>query len=38
MPYVYKRRFLDTKYGCVRTVIYLRLAILVDQDGDITIK
>ena len=27
MPYVYKRRFLDTQYGIRRTVIHLRLAI-----------
>jgi len=41
MPYVYKRRFLDTQYGMRKDGNIFKIsdsAVLVDQDGDITIK
>jgi len=41
MPYVYKRRFLDTQYGMHKDGDIFKngdSAVLVDQDGDITIK
>ena len=40
MPYVYKRRFLDTQYGMRKDRYRIKIgdsAVLVDQDGDITI-
>ena len=41
MPYVYKFRFLDTQYGIRRDGDTFKIGdspVLVDQDGDITIK
>ena len=41
MPYVYKRRFLDTQYGIRKNGDIFKIgdsALLVDKDGDITIK
>jgi len=41
MPYVYKRRFLDTQYGIPKDGDTFKIddsLVLVDQDGDITIK
>jgi len=41
MPYVYKRRFLDTQYGIYKDGDILKIvdsSVLVDQDGNITIK
>jgi len=41
MPYVYKRRFLDTQYGIRKDGDKFKIGnspVLVDQDGDITIK
>ena len=41
MPYVYKRRFLDTQYGTRKDGDTFKIGdtlVLVDQDGDITIK
>jgi len=41
MPYVYQRRFLDTKYGILKMGDIFKIGdspVLVDQDGDITIK
>jgi hypothetical protein len=41
MPYVYKRRFLDTQYGIRKDGDTFNIGdspMLVDQDGDITIK
>jgi hypothetical protein len=41
MPYVYKRRFLDTQYGIRKDDDTFKIGdspVLVDQDGDITIK
>jgi len=41
MPYVYKRQFLDTLYGIRKDGDIFKIresAVLVDQDGDITIK
>jgi len=41
MPYVYKRRFLDTQYGIRKDGATYKIGdspMLVDQDGDITIK
>jgi hypothetical protein len=41
MPYVYKRRFLDTQYGIHKDGDILKIidsSVLVDQDGNITIK
>jgi len=41
MPYVYKRRFLDTKYGIRKECDTFKIGdspVLVDQDGDIMIK
>jgi len=41
MPYVYKRRFLDTQYGKRKDGDTFKIGdspVLVDQDGDITIK
>jgi len=41
MPYVYKRRFLDTHYGFRKDGIIFMIVdspIVVDTDGDITIK
>jgi len=41
MPYDYKRRFLDTQYGMRKDGDIFKIgdcAVLVDQDGDITIK
>ena len=41
MPYVYKRRFLDTQYGIRKDVDTFRIGdspVVVDQDGAIAIK
>jgi hypothetical protein len=41
MPYVYKRRFLNTQYGMRKDGDIFKIgdsALLADQDGDITIK
>ena len=41
MPYVYKRRFLDTQYGIRKDGDTFKIGdspVLVDQNGDITIK
>jgi len=41
MPYVYKRRFLDTQYGIRKDGDIFKIgdfSVVVDQDGDITIK
>jgi hypothetical protein len=41
IPFVYKRRFLDTQYGIRKDGDIFKIgysAVLVDQDGDITIK
>jgi hypothetical protein len=41
MPYVYKRRFLDTQYGIRKFCDIFKIgdsAVVVDQDGDFTIK
>jgi len=41
MPYVYKRRLLDTEYGMRKDSDIFKIcdsAVLVDKDGDITIK
>jgi hypothetical protein len=41
MPYVYKRRFLDTQYDLSKDGDTFKIGdspVLVDQDGDITIK
>jgi hypothetical protein len=41
MPYVYKRRFLETQYGMRKDGDIFKIgdsAVLVDQGGDITIK
>jgi len=41
MPYIYKRRFLDTQYCMHKDGDIFKVgdsAVLVDQDGDITIK
>jgi hypothetical protein len=41
MPYVYKRRFLDTQYSIHKDGVIFKIgdsSVLVDQDGDITIK
>jgi hypothetical protein len=41
MPYVYKRRFLDTQYGINKDGDTFKCGespVLVDKDGDITIK
>ena len=41
MPYVYKRRFLDTQYDILKDGDIFKIgdsAVVVDQDGDITIK
>jgi hypothetical protein len=41
MPYVYKRRFTDTQYGIRKDDDKFKIGdspVLVDQDGDITIK
>ena len=41
MPYVYKRRFHDTQYGIRKDGDTFKIGdspVLVDQDGDITIK
>jgi len=41
MPYVYKRRFLDTQYGILKDDVIFKIgnsAVLVDHDGVITIK
>jgi len=41
MPYVYKRRFLDTQYGVRKDGDKFMIGdfpILVDTDGDITLK
>jgi hypothetical protein len=41
MPYVYKRQFLDTLYGIRKDGDIFKIresAVLVNQDGDITIK
>jgi len=41
MPYVYTRRFLDTQYGIRKDRDTCKIGdspVLVDQDGEITIK
>jgi hypothetical protein len=41
MPSVYKRRVLDTQYGIRKDDVVFKIGdspVLVDQDGDITIK
>ena len=41
MPYVYKRRFLDTQYGIRKDGDTFKIgdsSVLVVQDGEITIK
>jgi hypothetical protein len=41
MPYVYKRRFPDTQYGIRKDGDIFKIGdspVLVDQDGDITVK
>ena len=40
MPYVYKRRFLDTQYGMRKDGDIFKIgdSAVLDQDGDITIK
>jgi len=41
MPYVYKRQFLDTQYGIRKDDDIFKIVdspLLIDQDGDITIK
>ena len=41
MPYVYKRRFLDTQYSIRKDGVIFKMggsSVLLDQDGDITIK
>jgi hypothetical protein len=41
MPYVHKRRFVDSEYGIRKDGVIFKIVdsvLLVDQDGDIRIK